>query len=206
MLVAHLAEKLDLDFPLGTTVGDVWDTLRHPLNIPSTAIARVNGGAVGRQHVIGGHDVVEFVVARGRKGVGRVWTDDEYRELFGLSQQDFQNQMRGGLKVMQIGDGTLRITETAVDDFLRGVSGGAGGEMVALIASSLKRIADHFDPPPPDIIGTDYIANKLGCTAVWVARMATEKQIPPSCVVPGTGTGKPWKFYRSRVDHWILMR
>lgn len=206
MLVAHLAEKLDVDFPAGTTVGDVWDTLRHPLNIPSTAIARMNGAAVSRQHVVGGHDVVEFGAARGQKGVGKVWTDDEYRELFGLSQQDFQNQMRGGLKVMQIGDGTLRITETAVDQFIAGIGGGAGVDVIATIAASLKRIADHFDPPPADIIGTDYIADRLSCTTVWVAKMATKGMIAKNCVVPGTGFGKPWKFYRSRVDHWILMR
>jgi hypothetical protein len=66
------------------------------------------------------------------------------------------------------------------------------------------RESDNDDPPPPDIIGTDSIAEKLGCTKVWVAKMATEGMIPRNCIVPGTG--KPWKFYRSRVDPWILMR
>ena len=94
---------------------------------------------------------------------------------------------------MEVGDGTLRITETAVDQFIAGVGGDA---FLAQIANALKRIADHVDPPPPDIIGTDYIANKLGCTKVWVAKMAAEGMIPKNCIVPGTGIGKPWKFYR----------
>ena len=203
MLVAHLAEQLDLDFPRGSTIADLRDTLRHVLNLPAHAVARVNGVRVGRHHVVGGCDVVEFGTARGRKGVGKVWTVDEFRQLFGLTERDFQNQIQRGLRVMEVGDGTLRITETAVDDFLRG---GVGGDVIATIAASLKRIADHFDPPPPDIVDSTYIADKLGCTKVWVARMATEKQIPPSCIVPGTGFGKPWKFYRSRIDPWILTR
>ena len=90
-------------------------------------------------------------------------------------------------------------------EFIRGVNGGDGA-FLAVIASTLKRIADHVDPPPPDIIGTDYIADKLACTAVWVAKMAAEGMIPRNCVVPGTGNGKPWKFYRSRIDPWIEMR
>ncbi len=149
---------------------------------------------------------VEFRVEQGHKGVGRVWTAREYCELFGLSEKDLEQQIREGLKVMHLSDGTIRISETATDEFIRGLNGGGDGAYLAVIADSLKRLADHFIPPPADIIGTDYIADKLGCTKVWVAKMAAEGMIPKSAIVAGTGVGKPWKFYRSRIDSWILMR
>lgn len=70
----------------------------------------------------------------------------------------------------------------------------------------LTRIADHFDPPPPDIVGSGYISDRLGCTAVWVTEMVRKERIPPQCVVPGTGFGKPWKFFRSKIDAWLESR
>ena len=43
---------------------------------------------------------------------------------------------------------------------------------ISSIDRNLARIADHVDPPSADIVGSPYIANKLGCTTVWVAEMA----------------------------------
>jgi hypothetical protein len=74
------------------------------------------------------------------------------------------------------------------------------------ISTAIKRIADHFDPPPPDKVGSDYVAGKLGCTTTWVAEMVRNGDIPKSCTVPGTGNGKPWKFYRLQIDQWIESR
>lgn len=74
------------------------------------------------------------------------------------------------------------------------------------IEVQLARIADHFDPPPPDKVGTPYIAERLGCTTDYVAVMVREETIPLSCLVPGTGNGKPWKFFRKRIDNWIEQR
>ncbi|WP_254509035.1 helix-turn-helix domain-containing protein [Anatilimnocola floriformis] len=74
------------------------------------------------------------------------------------------------------------------------------------IAANLARIADHFDPPPPDKVGTPYVAERLGCTTDYVAVMVREGAIPHHCLVPGTGTGKPWKFFRDRIDRWIEQR
>jgi hypothetical protein len=39
------------------------------------------------------------------------------------------------------------VTETAVDNFIAGLNGGGDGAFLALIANSLKRLADHVDPP-----------------------------------------------------------
>jgi hypothetical protein len=74
------------------------------------------------------------------------------------------------------------------------------------IAANIKRVADRLDPPPPDVVDSVYVAGRLGCTTTWVAEMARRGQIPPSCVVRGTGAGKPWKFYRARVEEWVTSR
>ncbi len=74
------------------------------------------------------------------------------------------------------------------------------------IQEQLRRLADHFDPPPPDIVDTQYVADCLGCTNIHVARLARQSVIPKSCVLVGTGNGKPWKFYRSRLDKWLETR
>jgi hypothetical protein len=74
------------------------------------------------------------------------------------------------------------------------------------IAKSLARIADVVDPAPSKIVDSPYVANRLDCTTVWVAEMARNGQIPKNCIVPGTGNGKLWKFYRSLIDQWIESR
>ena len=67
-------------------------------------------------------------------------------------------------------------------------------------------VADAIAPQPNDLVGTPYVARRLGCTAVWVAEMARDGTIPAQCVVAGTGNGKVWKFYRDRIDRWIASR
>lgn len=74
------------------------------------------------------------------------------------------------------------------------------------IAVSLERIANKLDPPPSDKVGTAYVAEKLGCTTTWIAEMIRKGQIPPSCIVPGSGNGKVWRFYRQRIEEWIARR
>ena len=74
------------------------------------------------------------------------------------------------------------------------------------IREEQRRIADHFNPPPPDVVGTDYVATELDCTKVWVSQMARDGEIPNNCIVPGTGNGKPWKFRRSGIEKWLSGR
>jgi hypothetical protein len=76
----------------------------------------------------------------------------------------------------------------------------------SLVPEHLRRIADALDPPPPDVVGSPYVAQRLGCTTTWVSDLVRRGAIPSSCLVPGTGNGKPWKFYRSRIDRWIESR
>jgi hypothetical protein len=79
-------------------------------------------------------------------------------------------------------------------------------EIHAGLAQDIRRIADALDPPPPDLVGTPYVAQKLGCTTTWIADLIRRGEIPGNCLVAGTGNGKPWKFYRERIDRWIRSR
>lgn len=79
----------------------------------------------------------------------------------------------------------------------------ANPEAIVTIAGALTRIADHFNPPAPDIVDSVYVSQKLGCTTTWIADLARNSRIPASCLVPGTGDGKPWKFYRAKIETWI---
>ncbi len=74
------------------------------------------------------------------------------------------------------------------------------------LANSHERLGDHFVPAPPKIVGTPYVANKLGCTTVWITELIRNQDLPPDCIVPGTGNGKPWKLYLDRIDKWITSR
>jgi hypothetical protein len=77
-------------------------------------------------------------------------------------------------------------------------------QQVNELLTLFRRIADRLDPPPPDIVGTDYPAARLGCTETWIAEQARDGKLPPQCIVPGTGRGRPWKFYRTHIDAWLL--
>jgi len=77
---------------------------------------------------------------------------------------------------------------------------------IECIQVQVARIADHFDPPPADKVGTPYIAQRLGCTTVWVTEMVRKGEIPSACVVSGTGFGRPWKFFRACIDEWLENR
>ena len=77
---------------------------------------------------------------------------------------------------------------------------------VETLHNEVRRVADHLSPEPCDVVGTPYIAKRLACTTVWVTDMARNGQIPKNCIVPGTGSGKPWKFYRRGIDEWLGKR
>ena len=71
---------------------------------------------------------------------------------------------------------------------------------------SAERIATGLNPVVPEVVGTPYLARKVGCTAVWIAQQARDGKIPSSCIVAGTGNGKPWKFHRHELDKWLASR
>lgn len=105
-------------------------------------------------------------------------------------------------------DGSLLRDVTTVRPTTREGQGEALGrsQYRAEHLATLKRIADALErlaPPPSEKVDARYIADRLGCTTEWVAKQARDGQIPTSCIVRGTGNGKPWKFYRHKIDKWI---
>ncbi|HTU20214.1 MAG TPA: hypothetical protein VMG10_19270 [Gemmataceae bacterium] len=80
-------------------------------------------------------------------------------------------------------------------------------EALCSIAASLHRLAERFAPiTTSDIVSSRYLADKLGCTTQWIGDMARNGVIPKSCIVDGTGTGKPWKFFKNQIDRWLKNR
>ena len=61
------AESTTLDLS-GHKVQDVRDTLKHVLNIPNDAQARVNGNLVDGEYVLQANETLEFVKVAGQKG------------------------------------------------------------------------------------------------------------------------------------------
>jgi hypothetical protein len=84
----------------------------------------------------------------------------------------------------------------------------SNGDQSALlrIAVALERIANHLSPEPSDIVGSDHVAARLRCTPTHIARLARDGSIPASCIVPGCGNGKPWRFLRHRINNWLETR
>jgi hypothetical protein len=79
-------------------------------------------------------------------------------------------------------------------------------ETLQQLLREVKRIADHFDPPPPNVVDTGYVAHRIGRTATRIAQMAREGIIPSRCIFPGRGEGGLWKFYRDRIEEWMSNR
>jgi len=74
------------------------------------------------------------------------------------------------------------------------------------MADALTRIADHITPAVTQIVGTRYVADKLGCTTTWITDLIRNNEIPATCIVEGTGNGKQWKFHARKINSWIANR
>lgn len=119
--VIHGANDDIFDGLAGVSVASVQASLVDAFNIPDDALALVNGGSVFPDHRLRGNDTLEFVNPMGRKSVGEnVWTGEEFCQFFKISTEDLHAWIAQGLKVRPCVDGTVRITETAVDEFFRG--------------------------------------------------------------------------------------
>jgi predicted DNA-binding transcriptional regulator AlpA len=69
------------------------------------------------------------------------------------------------------------------------------------IQAELQRINNRFEPP--EVVKSRYIAGRLGCSVKWIGDLARTGQIPKSCIVPGSGEGKQWRFYKSKIEKWL---
>lgn len=102
----------------GQAVGLVRRELGGLFNVAPGAEALIEGEPVAEDYTLRHGETLEFISRWGRKGVGRVWTEEEFCALFKMSKADFDAMIARGLPVHLMGDGTVRITETQVDDFL----------------------------------------------------------------------------------------
>lgn len=71
------------------------------------------------------------------------------------------------------------------------------------IAVGIERLIDVLMPKASELVGTDYIASKLGKSKQWVGKMAEKGTIPKNCIAPRVCGGRIWKFYRDRIDAWL---
>jgi len=186
------------------TVGAVQKALKEVLNVSPDAIALVNGKQVPSGHRLVEGDNLEFVSPQGEKGLGDLLTAPDLIERWRISEEQYHELLKRGLPTLCLEGGATFHPEVAVDDWMRRLSTSESDS--STISADLRRIADHFDPPPPDKVGSEYVAQRLGCTTTWIADLVRRAEIPKSCLVPGTGNGKPWKFYRDRIDKWIERR
>jgi hypothetical protein len=105
----------------GASVASVRASLVDAFNIPGEALAFVNGEVVRHDFRVRGNDTLEFVKQWGVKGVGdQVWTEEEFCQFFKITPEDLRAWIAQGLTVKRCLDGSIRITETAMDEFNRG--------------------------------------------------------------------------------------
>jgi hypothetical protein len=100
------------------TVGWARMNLSHALNISPIAIALLDGKPVGEDHILETGSVLEFLVTKGRKGLGEVFSPESLIERMKITRDDFEDMVATGLPVHRMRDGSLRISETQLDRFL----------------------------------------------------------------------------------------
>jgi len=196
----------DSYFPnlVGKPVASVRRSLATVFSISTEAEAYVAGSVVAPDYRLRAGDSLLFTKRRGLKAIGDLLTPEQLIQRWQIDNDKYCQLLKAGLPTIRFEDGNVRHPEVAVDEWLRRRF--APDPDTTCISMAIKRIADHFDPPLPDKVGSDYVASRLGCTTTWVADLVRQGEIPFHCVVPGTGNGKPWKFFRSRIDSWITSR
>ena len=74
------------------------------------------------------------------------------------------------------------------------------------IEPAIGRIAEHFDPQKRGVVGTPYIAERLGVSVRWINDLIHKGEIPKTCFCPNTGEGKYWRFWKEKIDEWIATK
>lgn len=184
--VVHGANEVVFDSD-GRTVGDIRKSLREVLNIPWDADALIGGMSVNDERALCGGDVLEFIREQGVKGLGSLLTPEELKERWKIDGDEYEELLILGIPCIRFTNGSVRHPEVAVDEFMR-------------------QLGDVNKAKPPELVGTPYVADRLGCTTVWVTELIRNGEIPVNCVVSGTGNGKPWKFVRVRIEEWLKRR
>ena len=72
------------------------------------------------------------------------------------------------------------------------------------IAQGIERLIEVLVPKTSELVGTEYIASKIGKSKQWIGKMAERGAIPKDCIAPKVSGGRIWKFYRDKIDAWLL--
>ncbi len=120
-MISVLHGSGQIEVPAGLTVACIRDHCSQVLNIAPDAEALVVGECIPESYVLKDGDILEFLKVSGRKGAGQhVWTGEQFCRFFQITPEDLQAWITQGLRVKRCLGGSLRITETAVDEFFRG--------------------------------------------------------------------------------------
>jgi predicted DNA-binding transcriptional regulator AlpA len=71
------------------------------------------------------------------------------------------------------------------------------------IAEGIERLIEVLVPKTSELVGTEYIASKIGKSKQWIGKMAERGHIPKNCVAPKIGGGRIWRFHRDKIDAWL---
>ena len=71
------------------------------------------------------------------------------------------------------------------------------------IAEGIERLIEVLVPKTSELVGTEYIASKIGKSKQWIGKMAERGNIPKNCVAPKIGGGRIWRFHRDKIDAWL---
>lgn len=71
------------------------------------------------------------------------------------------------------------------------------------IAEGIERLIEVLVPKTSELVGTEYIASKIGKSKQWIGKMAERGTIPKNCVAPKIGGGRIWRFHRDKIDAWL---
>ncbi len=77
------------------------------------------------------------------------------------------------------------------------------GDSLGRIAEGFERLIQVLVPQTAELVGTEYIASRLGVSKQWVGKMAEKGTIPKNCIAPKVSGGRVWKFHRDRIDAWL---
>jgi hypothetical protein len=100
---------------VGKTVGEARQLLKAVMGLPDNVKAKVNEQSVEPIYRLAEGDVLSFYLESGQKGVGDVWTPQEFMEKFNLTTDGWEALIEEGLPIQSMPNDEICIIEDEVD-------------------------------------------------------------------------------------------